>query len=100
MHNTISGLPATLKSKVVAGVLFGDTKNSQDGGKVPNYPKDQVEIFCAKADGVCWGSLNVTNGHFVYTTNGDADKAMSFLKGKIDRALGSRSRVADVMTSL
>jgi cutinase len=84
MHNTVGALPASLKSKVVAGVLFGDTKNKQDGGQVPNYPKNQVKIFCERSDGVCWGSLNVSNGHFVYATNGDGDKALRFLKGKID----------------
>jgi cutinase len=62
MHNTVGALPANIKQKVVGGVLFGDTKNSQDRGQVPNYPKEKVQIYCAKDDGVCWGSLNVTNG--------------------------------------
>jgi cutinase len=86
MHGTVGALPAALKSKIAAGVLFGDTKNKQDGGMVPNFPKDKVRIYCEKSDGVCWGSLNVTNGHFVYPLNGDAEKAMAFLKARINAA--------------
>jgi cutinase len=90
MHSTVGALPANLKQKVVGGVLFGDTKNSQDRSQVPNYPKDKVQVYCAKEDGVCWGILNVTNGHFVYTTNGDGTKAIEFLKGQIDAATKRR----------
>lgn len=86
MHNTVGALPAALKSKIVAGVLFGDTHNKQDGGKVPNFPAEKTRIYCEKSDGVCWGALNVTNGHFVYPLNGDAEKAMAFLKSKINAA--------------
>jgi len=88
MHNAVSGLPAALKEKVVGGVLFGDTRNKQDKGQVPNYPKDKVTIFCDKGDGVCGGLLNVNAGHFVYPRDGTTAKAVSFLKGKIDPKLG------------
>ena len=87
MHKAVSTLPEALKKKVIAGVLFGDTRNSQDKGQVPNYPKDQVMIFCDAADGVCGGQLNVTNAHMVYIGNGDGPKAVAFLKGKIDPVL-------------
>jgi cutinase len=87
MHNTVSALPEALKKKVVAGVLFGDTRNKQDKNQVPNYPKDQVMIFCDAEDGVCGGQLKVTNAHMVYLRNGDGPKAVAFLKGKIDPAL-------------
>jgi cutinase len=86
MHNTVGALPETLKSKIVGGVLFGDTKNTQDKSQVPKYPKENVQVYCTKEDGVCWGTLNVTNGHFAYTTNGDGEKALAFLKQKINAA--------------
>jgi cutinase len=89
MHNTVGALPEALKKKIVAGVLFGDTRNTQDKSQVPNFPKEKVQVYCTKEDGVCWGILNVTNGHFAYTTNGDGEKAMAFLKGKINAARGS-----------
>jgi len=89
MHATVGKLPANIKDKLVGGVLFGDTRNKQDGSAIPNFPKDKVVVYCTKDDGVCGGLLNVTNGHFVYTINGDGDKAMVFLRSKIDAALKS-----------
>jgi cutinase len=90
MHNTVAGLPKALQNKIAGGVLFGDTRNVQDGHKVPNFPKERIQIYCYSSDGVCGGSLNVTNGHFVYATNGDGDKAIAFLKKQIDTARGSK----------
>jgi cutinase len=87
MHNTVGALPPNIKAKVVGGVLFGDTRNKQDRGQVPNYPKDQVTIYCDQNDGVCGGKLNVNAGHFVYTQDGTASKAVAFLKSKIDPKL-------------
>jgi cutinase len=84
MHNAVGALPPNIKSKVVGGVLFGDTRNKQDKGQVPNYPKDQVVIYCDKNDGVCGGKLNVNAGHFVYVRDGTGPKAVAFLKSKID----------------
>ena len=101
MHNAVSTLPANIKSKVVGGVLFGDTRNKQDRGQVPNYPRNNVIIFCVKDDGVCGGKLNVNAGHFAYTRNGDGPKAINFLKSKIDAAMGGRGRsVAEEMALL
>jgi cutinase len=90
MHNAVSTLDPTLKSKLSGGVLFGDTRNKQDKGQIPNFPKDKVTIFCDKNDGVCGGMLNVNAGHFAYTQNGDGEKAVAFLKGKIDPLLGKK----------
>jgi cutinase len=83
MHATVSKLPANVKSKAAAGVLFGDTKNKQSGGYIANYPKDKVKILCAKEDGVCWGTLDVSRGHLVYITDGSAKKATDFLIDKL-----------------
>ena len=93
MMNTVSGLPADIKRKVVGGVLFGYTKNAQQKGMIPNYPKDQVKVFCDETspgrfgDGVCGGTLNVNAGHMVYMRNGDGGRAVTFLKSKIDPVL-------------
>jgi len=90
MHNAISTLPKEVRDKVVAGVLFGDTKNKQDGGQIKNYPKDQLAVFCTPEDGVCGGQLMVTTGHMAYLTNGDGVKAAEFLKRKIDAVLQTK----------
>jgi cutinase len=87
MHNAVKALPPNIKKKTVAGVLFGDTRNTQDHQQVPDYPKDQVTIFCDSGDGVCKGTLSVTAGHMAYMANGDGPKAVKFLQSKIDAAL-------------
>src|SRR5205085_10895174 len=94
MHNAVSSLPANVKNKLVAGVMFGDTRNKQDRGQIPNFPRDKVTIYCAKNDGVCGGGLNVNAGHFAYMGNGDGPKAIAFLKSKIDAQLKGGRLVA------
>jgi cutinase len=101
MMNAVSKLPANIKSKVVAGVLFGYTKNGQTKGSIPNYPQTQLQVYCnpntgggGYKDGVCGGGLNVNGGHFAYMTNGDGQKAIAFLKSKIDPALARGGAVA------
>jgi cutinase len=89
MHNAVSSLPPSIKNKLVAGVLFGDTCSRQDGGRIPNFPKDKVTVYCSAQDEVCKGTLQVTAGHFSYIGNGDGPKAIASLKAKIDAALGS-----------
>jgi len=83
MMNAISKLSAPVKQKVKGVVLFGYTKNTQKRGGIPNYPKNQVRVFCAKSDGVCGGTLLVTAGHFAYLANGDGPKATQFLVSKL-----------------
>lgn len=98
MMNAVKALPPDLKQKTVGGVLFGYTKNKQMGGAIPNYPKDQLTVYCDEkspgvySDGVCGGQLNVNGGHFAYMGNGDGAKAVAFLKGKIDPALAGKGK--------
>jgi cutinase len=66
MMNAISTLPDNVRSKIVGVVLFGYTKNGQTKGTIPNYPNENLKVFCTKGDGVCWGQLNVSAGHFAY----------------------------------
>jgi len=93
MMNAVKDLPPQIKKKVVGGVLFGYTKNAQTKGTIPNYPKDELMVFCDETspgkfgDGVCGGTLNVNAGHMVYMRNGDGPKSVNFLKSKIDAAM-------------
>lgn len=86
MHNAVKDLPAAIKSKTVGGVLFGDTRNAEDGGQVPNYPRDDVLIICRADDGVCGAGLVVTAGHLAYGSDGSVGKAVDFLVRKIKAA--------------
>jgi cutinase len=89
MHNAIPALPADIRNSFTAGLLFGDTKNKQSGGKITNWPAEKLKIFCAKDDGVCDGGLNVNAGHVSYLSSGDLQKGVQYLIEKIDAALAS-----------
>jgi cutinase len=86
MMNAVSKLPEDLRSKVLGVVLFGYTKNGQQKGGIPNYPKDKVKVFCSSGDGVCGGTLVVTIGHFSYMADGSGPKATQFLVDAINSA--------------
>ena len=81
IDNTVQKLEDDIKSKVKGVVLFGFTRNLQDHGQIPDYPKDQVKVFCAPGDMVCTGTLIITPAHLTY--GGDAGEAASFLASKV-----------------
>lgn len=89
MMNAVSTLPPAIQAKVVGTVLFGYTKNAQQQGGIPNYPKSRVGVYCSEDDGVCFGRLSVTPGHFSYMSDGSGPKAIAFLSGLIDGANGA-----------
>lgn len=91
IHNALTPLSDAIKQKIVAAVLFGDTKNKQSNAAIEGFPKDKTASFCAKDDGVCWGGLSVTAGHLAYLKNGDEQKAIDYMIGKIDAALAGKS---------
>jgi cutinase len=69
MHNVVAKLDAGLKSKVAGVALFGDTRNKQDGGHIPNFPTQKSRVWCNPSDGVCGGGLNVNAGHLSYSSS-------------------------------
>jgi cutinase len=87
MHGVVGQLPTNVKRRVVGGVLFGDTMYDKNDGRIPDYPKGDVKIFCDRDDRLCSGSLSMSNAHFVYLVNDDVSKALQFLQGKISRAI-------------
>jgi cutinase len=79
MHNVIgSKLNAQVKGRIAGVALFGDTRNKQDNGHIPNFAKDRSKVWCNSNDGVCGGSLNVNAGHMSYSSS-QINEAASYL---------------------
>jgi hypothetical protein len=84
MHTAVQKLPADIKSKLVAGVLFGDTLNQRNRHQIPGFPADRVKEFCASGDGICEVSFRgITAGHLGYSSNGMDTQAVEFLLAKL-----------------
>ncbi|RMJ21207.1 hypothetical protein PHISP_07924 [Aspergillus sp. HF37] len=82
MDWSIQNLPDNIKSQVKGAVLFGFTRNVQDGGRIPNYPPSQTKVYCAVGDLVCDGTLIITAAHMTY--GDDASNAADFLISQLD----------------
>jgi cutinase len=82
MHNVIGkALDASIKSKIAGVALFGDTRNKQDNGHIPNFPNEKSKVWCNKNDGVCGGGLNVNAGHLSYS-GAQINEAATYLAGR------------------
>ncbi|KAF2430211.1 cutinase-domain-containing protein [Tothia fuscella] len=79
MHNVIglkkTALSDEIKSKIAGVALFGDTRNKQDGGHIPNFPNEKARVWCNASDGVCGGGLNVNAGHLSYSASQTGEAA-------------------------
>ncbi|KAI7286184.1 hypothetical protein KC345_g1320 [Hortaea werneckii] len=84
MVASIRRLSSTIQNQLAGVVLYGNTRNAQENGNIPNFPNDKVETICALTDGVCYGTLTVTAGHLSY--GDDVDDAVDFLSDRIGDA--------------
>jgi len=96
MMNSVSKLPSDVKSKLAGVVLFGYTKNGQQKGGIPDFPKEKIHVYCSSSDGVCGGALLVTPGHFSYMGDGSGPKSIAFLTERIKAAKGAEGAAAAV----
>lgn len=59
---SVRRLPAASKTNLAGVVMYGNTRQDEENGKIPNYPFERVLSICAADDGVCDGGLDVTAG--------------------------------------
>lgn len=80
-HRAIEELPAAIQDRIAGVVLYGDTQNKQDNGRINNFPAEKVKIICQPGDLICEGSLVILPAHLTYPTRvGDA---VEFLAAQI-----------------
>jgi cutinase len=95
MVNAVSKLDSSVQERVAGVVLYGNTRNRQENGKIPNFPPEKAKTYCNASDGVCGGALLVTAGHLTYTR--DVKDAVEYLQGQIS-AQGSGSSSSGAST--
>lgn len=86
MVASVRRLSAAVQNKIAGVVLYGNTRNAQENGKIPNFPPEKALTFCNLSDGVCGGGLVVTAGHLTYQR--DVPDAVDYLEGRIAAAGG------------
>jgi hypothetical protein len=99
MVASVRRLPESTKAKIAGVVLYGNTRNRQEHGKIPNFPADKALTICHASDGVCGGALLVTPGHLTYQPQ--VPQAVSWLAGRIQaqESSGGSSSAASSDTS-
>jgi len=79
--SAIEGLSDEIKDKIDAVVFFGYTKNLQNRGVIPKFPKEKLLVICNVGDMVCTGTLVITIAHLTYAA--DVNKAVNFIAKNI-----------------
>ena len=95
--DSVSKLSSDVQNQIAAVVLYGDTRNKQDDGGIPNFPDSKVKVYCNKSDGVCGGALMVTAGHLTY--NADVGAAAEWMEGLISSGGSSSASSSSSSTS-
>ena len=84
MHGAVSSLDERTRSKLVAGVMFGDSMNGRHKGVIPNFPAEKIKEFCNAGDGICSPTIQgITAAHLAYASDGTAKKAADYLASQI-----------------
>jgi cutinase len=83
-HRAIEDLSTSVKNRIKAVVTYGDTRNQQDNGQIPNFPRDKVLVICNSGDAVCRGTLTILPAHLDYVRR--VPEALAFFTQKVNAA--------------
>jgi len=86
MTASVSRLSTAVKNKIAGAVLYGNTRDAQTGGKIPDFDRAKSQTYCDFGDGVCLGTLIVTAAHLTYAD--DVLAAARYLESRVAIAGG------------
>lgn len=75
------GLSSSVKNQVAGIVLFGDTRNLQERGRIAGFPTEKTLIICNFGDLVCAGTLVITPAHVGYPAR--VPEAVNFMAARV-----------------
>lgn len=83
VHRSIQMLSDRVKDHIAAAVTFGDTQNSEDGGRILFFDTSKTLILCNDADLVCQGLLIAANepAHQIYEQR--VPEAVRFMESRV-----------------
>ena len=81
VHGAMAGVSDSIKNQIAAAVLFGDTRNQQEGGMIAGFPQDKTLIICNSGDLVCVGTLVIAPAHLQYEAR--VPEAVDFIASKV-----------------
>jgi cutinase len=85
VHAAFDGLSSSIKDQVAGIVLFGDTRNLQEHGRIAGYSPEKTLIICQPLDLVCAGTLIITPAHVTYPLR--VPEAVDFMDARVLAAL-------------
>jgi cutinase len=84
VHRVVENLDQSVKDRIAAAVMYGDTQNLQDRAQIPNFDKAKTLIICNTGDAVCRGTLTILAPHLDYVRR--VPEATNFMIQKIKAA--------------
>ncbi|KAG4441722.1 hypothetical protein IFR05_002801 [Cadophora sp. M221] len=81
-HRAIESLLKRVMNKISGIVLYGDTQNLQDKGRIPNFSKAKTLIICNEGDVIGAANLTITYPHIGYVAR--VPEAVDFFVDQVE----------------
>lgn len=86
VHRAVEDRSTAVKARIAGVITYGDTRNQQDRGRIPDFDTTKTKIICNAGDAVCVGTLTILPAHLDYVRR--VPEAVSFLVARINAARG------------